>query len=287
LGISKTFQLTSFDFSRPFSCQQLTAVYVNTFTSQRVDDPFLEAEEETMSNVWTDMEKCIFLDRFLQFPKDFRRIASFLRNKTTRDCVAFYYDSKQTVPYKGALKEHMMRRKRKGDYQVWDASIQAVISVGGVVTAGEDEEKPVNFTVPASDMTYNTRMLHPLKRDVLDSMMIDESVAAAHDNTGRSEDSRWKSRKRGRDPLFSLDKEQTKLLRLSTQESMTHQRTKSSDEQDDPEAKEDSKLIEGDSTALSPVKKAPQKQKWTNVEKRVFIETLEEHGVYLSIVSRL
>lgn len=250
---------------------------MNTFTSQKILDPVLEAEEERHTNVWTDMEKCIFLDRFLQFPKDFRRIASFLRNKTTKDCVAFYYDSKQTVPYKGALKEHMLRRKRKGDYQVWDASIQAVISVGGVVTAGEDEEKPVCFTVPTSSMTFDTRMLHPINREVLDSMEVDEALAAKYKDTGRDDDTKWKSRKRGRgDPLFSLDKEQTKYLRLESQEALTSQPSKSFDEPDGTD--DDVKLQESESAVLSPVKKASQKQKWTSDEKRVFIETLEKHG---------
>ena len=44
--------------------------------------------------VWTDMEKVIFVDKFLQFPKNFSKIASFLTNRSTKDCVRFYYDSK-------------------------------------------------------------------------------------------------------------------------------------------------------------------------------------------------
>lgn len=240
-----------------------------------MDDPEREAKEESLTNVWTDMEKCIFLDRFLQFPKDFRRIASFLRNKTTKDCVAFYYDSKQTVPYKGALKEHVMRRKRKGDYQVWDASIQAVVSVGGGVTAVDDEEKPVSFSVPNSDLTFKTILLHPLKRDVFDQMVIDESVAANHDDTDDTDESRWKYRKRGRDPLFILDKEQVKFLRLSSQEAMMGTKSK-----DDNESSE-SKGAKGDSPAQTPGKKSSQKQKWTAAEKKVFHETLAEHGTFL------
>ncbi|KAG7366829.1 Myb-like DNA-binding protein [Nitzschia inconspicua] len=256
---------------------ELTATYVNTFNSQRVLDPVMEMEEERRTNRWTDMEKCIFLDRFLQFPKDFRRIASFLRNKTTKDCVAFYYDSKQTVPYKGALKEHMLRRKRKGDYQVWDASIQAAISVGGAVSAGEDEEKPVRFTVPASSMTFDTRMLHPIYREVLDSMVVDESIAAQYKGAGVSDDTKWKSRKRGRgDPLFSLDKEQTKYLRESSQESLTNKPMKSPDEVDGTD--DEAKITENESAALTPVKKATQKQKWSSDEKQVFIDTLRQHG---------
>ena len=247
---------------------------MNTFISRRINDPLQEAREESLTNVWTDMEKCIFLDRFLQFPKDFRRIASFLKNKTTKDCVAFYYDSKQTIPYKGALKEHMMRRKRKGDYQVWDASIQAAVSAGALITAGVDEEKPVIFSAPNTDLSYITRMLHPLKREVFDSMVIDSAVAEQHEDSGRCEDTRWKSRKRGRDPLFSLEKEQIKFLRQSSQDSMSMQihRTTSTDEVARAVTEENDSPDQSHSTLM---RKSP---KWTTAEKKIFIYTLEKHG---------
>lgn len=255
------------------------ASFVNTFTAQKVDDPQLEAEEALSTNIWSDMEKCIFLDRFLQFPKDFRRIASFLRSKTTKDCVAFYYDSKQTVPYKGALKEHTMRRKRKGDYQIWDASIQAAISAGATVTAGTSEEKPVVFSLPSSDRSYTTRQLHPLKRHVLDAMEINVEEAQNHEGEGHPEDAKWKSRKRGRDPLFSLDKEHTKFLRQASQESMAGTRAKSSavEEESRSDVGETTNTLEPENP-VTPVRKAPQK--WTAGEKKIFLETLEQHGEY-------
>lgn len=62
-------------------------------------------------NPWTDVEKCIFLDRFLQYPKNFRKIASYLKNKTTQDVIAFYYDSKKSINYKALVKENEQRRK--------------------------------------------------------------------------------------------------------------------------------------------------------------------------------
>ena len=256
----------------------MTASFVHTFTSYKVDDPLKEARDSYMNNLWTDMEKCIFLDRFLQFPKDFRRIASFLRNKTTKDCVEFYYDSKQTVPYKGALKEHVMRRKRKGDYSIWDSTIQASISVGATVTAGESEEKPVDFGLPPSDKTYRTYMLHPLRRPALDCMPIDEDTAKQYDGDARSDEEKWKSRKRGRDPLFSLDKKHTKFLRMTSQESISEiaRAHLAPIEEElspvDAEPDEPQEL----SAPSTPVRKAPQK--WTTAEKRVFAETLEQHG---------
>jgi len=61
---------------------------------------------------WNDVERCIFLDKFLQFPKDFKRIASYLSNKTTEDVIAFYYDTKKQCDYKSYLSEHYRRRNK-------------------------------------------------------------------------------------------------------------------------------------------------------------------------------
>ena len=68
---------------------------------------------------WSDMEKCIFLDKFLQFPKNFRKIASFLKFKNTRQTVEFYYNSKQYINYKALVKEGEMRRRGAEGAFVW------------------------------------------------------------------------------------------------------------------------------------------------------------------------
>lgn len=257
--------------------QEVTASFVETFTAQKIDDPVAEEEKVSCTNIWTDMEKCIFLDRFLQFPKDFRRIASFLRNKTTKDCVAFYYDSKQAVPYKGALKEHVMRRKRKGDYQVWDSSIQAAISVGAVVTAGSSEEVPVFISLPAADCTYATRMLHPLKLQVLDHMSVDITLDGLEEEGLHIEDQKPKSRKRHRDPLFSLAKEHTKFLRMASQESMAASQMRSAIIGEGNADQFDAQTVNDLETSGSrQSRKAPQK--WTSSEKKIFVATLGEHG---------
>jgi hypothetical protein len=199
--------------------------------------------------------------------------------------VEFYYDSKQTVPYKGALKEHMMRRKRRGDYTVWDASIQAAVSVGATIQPGSSEEKPVVFSLPESDRSFATRQLHPLTRAVLDVMEIDESVACVDDGERRSEGAKWKSRKRGRDPLFILTPDQTKFLKASSQESMTGARAKASVAVEEPPediaaadtaTADTATASEPEPCVSTPVRKAPQK--WTSAEKNIFLKTLEEHG---------
>jgi hypothetical protein len=103
------------------------------FESRRVEDPWAVEKERANQNPWTDMEKCIFLDRFLQYPKDFRKIASFIRDKSTADCVEFYYNSKKNMPYKTALKEHLQRKKKKMDVG-WTATVQCALSAGANVS---------------------------------------------------------------------------------------------------------------------------------------------------------
>jgi hypothetical protein len=256
--------------------RQLTANFYNTFTAQKVD--VVEQEKLcAMENMWTDTEKCIFLDRFLQHPKDFRKIASFLRNKTTRDCIKFYYDSKQTVSYKGALKEHIMRRKRRGEYHMWDATIQAALSVGAVVKAGTDEDNPLVFALPENDCTYNTRDLHPLKREVFDLMEVNEEDAAKfqakQDKEAKSKSS--KSKKRKVPDLFLLESEQRKYLRPDTPEQTVEEK---------PLKRSSSKASVAESFPISMTNEQPSharkstSKKWTASEKKIFIETVEKNG---------
>jgi len=78
---------------------------------------------------WTDIEKIIFLDKFLQYPKNFNRIASFLRRKRVRDCIRLYYDSKHHINFKAVLKEHQQRKR--GKLACWEATRCAVQVFGG------------------------------------------------------------------------------------------------------------------------------------------------------------
>jgi len=72
--------------------KELFVMYRDSISSKRIYDPARDVDETRYLSTWIDMEKCISLYRFLQHPKDFRKIASFLRNKTVKDCISFYYD---------------------------------------------------------------------------------------------------------------------------------------------------------------------------------------------------
>ena len=86
-------------------------------------------ETNKLVNPWTDLEKCIFIDKFMQYPKDFRKIATFLRNKSTNDCVRYYYNTKKEVDYKQLLREQHTRRKSQRRPS-WRMTAQAAEQAG-------------------------------------------------------------------------------------------------------------------------------------------------------------
>ena len=227
------------------------------------------------------MEKCIFLDKFLQYPKDFRKIASYLKNKSVRDCITFYYDSKQSVPYKAALKDHLIRRKRRGEPTNWEATMQAAVSVGAVVSSGTSVEKPVMFSLPIDDNTYSSRHFHPLRRDRVTTIIVDGSHEANS-----------KIAKKAAIPvgkLFSIDMSQILLPTISNDDS-------------EKKIKEDGGSWDVESYAVLPTNAKEDKilnessgrkvQKWTKEEKKLFLSAFEQYGAvnfryilfYISII---
>jgi hypothetical protein len=113
-------------------------------------------EQNDMVNPWSDMEKLIFMDKFMQvrsvsprrevciraihscvcaceqFPKDFGLIASFLLNKTPQDCATFYYNTKYAVQYKRKLRQQSIALRRRNPRNGWALAVQAAQSVGYV-----------------------------------------------------------------------------------------------------------------------------------------------------------
>jgi hypothetical protein len=56
------------------------------------------------SCVWTPEEERIFVEKYMHFPKNFPKIASFLGpSKSTKDCVQFYYRSKKKLLLRSKL----------------------------------------------------------------------------------------------------------------------------------------------------------------------------------------
>ena len=259
----------------------------------------VDEDDRRHVNIWSDMEKCIFLDRFLHHPKDFRKIASFLKRKSTKDCVQFYYDSKKTVPYKHALKEFIQRKKRRGDVVSWDATIQACLSMGAVIKAGTSPEKALKFILPEHDFTYHTRNFHPMKLEVFE--MLEEVVAHAK----QPDEIKSHAGKRKRSNWFILDAHEKKYLKHGdSHHDDHHQKRKSSathasasaaaaaaadaasDDDDDKLIKLSKvkrvKTSKGDGEHEGGKKQKEQRkhkpQKWKLKEKELLLEGLDKHG---------
>lgn len=82
--------------------------------------------EHKLRKAWSDAERLIFLDKFLQYPKDFHRISAFIANKNTRDCVAYYYATKKSIPYKHLLAEQLQRRRGKMSWYVMKETLKVL-----------------------------------------------------------------------------------------------------------------------------------------------------------------
>lgn len=78
-----------------------------------MNDPVAEIHAARAVNFWTQQERLIFLVKYLTHSKNFRKIAAALKNKTTQDCVRFYFDYKLQYNLK-QLHRDSASLKRKG-----------------------------------------------------------------------------------------------------------------------------------------------------------------------------
>ncbi|XP_013141990.1 PREDICTED: nuclear receptor corepressor 1 [Papilio polytes] len=82
-------------------------------TNMRCMDMETEHKELQLRNVWSPAERDLFREKYLQHPKNFGQIASFLPRKTVKDCVRFYYLSKKAKNYKQLLRKPRQRRSTR------------------------------------------------------------------------------------------------------------------------------------------------------------------------------
>ncbi|XP_061154562.1 nuclear receptor corepressor 1 isoform X4 [Syngnathus typhle] len=76
-----------------------------------MDDPMKVYKARQFMNVWTEHEKEIFKDKFVQHPKNFGLIASYLERKCVADCVLYYYLTKKNNNYKTLVRRNYGRRR--------------------------------------------------------------------------------------------------------------------------------------------------------------------------------
>lgn len=130
---------------RHFDCQSVL-----------VDDPVRSLCLSRSVNPWMLHEIVIFLEKFTTFPKNFRKIASFLGHKSTQECARFYFDNKldlgmkqfakeaSTLKRKGLLRSHIVNIAKKRSPP--DSNIVVAVKNGEVIrtSAREAVEMYVN-----------------------------------------------------------------------------------------------------------------------------------------------
>ncbi|XP_028912694.1 nuclear receptor corepressor 2 isoform X9 [Ornithorhynchus anatinus] len=82
-----------------------------------MDDPMKVYKDRQVMNMWSEQEKETFREKFMQHPKNFGLIASFLDRKTVADCVLYYYLTKKNENYKSLVRRNYRRRGKNQQQQ--------------------------------------------------------------------------------------------------------------------------------------------------------------------------
>uniref|UniRef100_H3B377 Nuclear receptor corepressor 2 n=1 Tax=Latimeria chalumnae TaxID=7897 RepID=H3B377_LATCH len=81
-----------------------------------MEDPMKVYKDRQVMNMWSEQEKDLFREKFIQHPKNFGLIASFLERKTVAECVLYYYLTKKNENYKTLVRRNY-RRRGKNQYE--------------------------------------------------------------------------------------------------------------------------------------------------------------------------
>ncbi|KAF9969129.1 hypothetical protein BGZ73_008650, partial [Actinomortierella ambigua] len=79
-----------------------------------VTDPATYYRLGPVTDPWTEEEQETFIRRYLQYPKQFGRIAAGLPEKTASQCVLFYYREKKKLGFKELLANRNKKKKGPG-----------------------------------------------------------------------------------------------------------------------------------------------------------------------------
>eukprot|EP01103_Thecamoeba_quadrilineata_P012969 TRINITY_DN346_c3_g2_i1.p1 TRINITY_DN346_c3_g2~~TRINITY_DN346_c3_g2_i1.p1 ORF type:complete len:1091 (+),score=236.31 TRINITY_DN346_c3_g2_i1:398-3274(+) len=83
--------------------------YINK--NGQIDDVVRYDQEKKNQNPWTEDEKNIFLIKYLEAPKQFGFIKSFLPNKSLKEVIDYYYVNKRQLQLKKFVKDNNARRR--------------------------------------------------------------------------------------------------------------------------------------------------------------------------------
>lgn len=125
-----------------------------------VTDPFEHYGINKTPDSWTEEEIAIFCRRYALYPKQFGKIAAALPDKSTNQCVLFYYRSKKKIDFRALVDRRNRdgRRKRsKGDKSDAKKGPSLLNNIerarGGEAEEDEDEEPQTPGSAMAQEST--------------------------------------------------------------------------------------------------------------------------------------
>lgn len=104
-------KMRSYAVIPPILIDQKDRKFVYQNFNGRIQDMEAEYKERQFVNIWTPIEKEYFREKYLQHPKNFSMIASYLERKSVSDCVQYYYKSKKAENYKRLLRKTRQRHR--------------------------------------------------------------------------------------------------------------------------------------------------------------------------------
>jgi hypothetical protein len=131
---SADFDAIMSDFERQQQCTEGAATVPDMLVTDRdkmqrifysnngiVVDPVMEEHTRRRSNLWSEEEKQLFIEKLADFAvrpdkeglrKNFYKISHYFPNKTTRECVEYYYLAKKSQAFKDKYKKLELKHRR-------------------------------------------------------------------------------------------------------------------------------------------------------------------------------
>ncbi|XP_027627962.1 nuclear receptor corepressor 2 [Tupaia chinensis] len=143
-----------------------------------MDDPMKVYKDRQVMNVWSEQEKDTFREKFMQHPKNFGLIASFLERKTVAECVLYYYLTKKNENYK-SLVRRSYRRRGKGQQQQQQQQQQQLPRSSQEEKEEKEKEKEAEKEEEKADVENDKEELMKEKTDDTSGEDNDEKEAVA------------------------------------------------------------------------------------------------------------
>ncbi|GAA98431.1 uncharacterized protein L969DRAFT_94207 [Mixia osmundae IAM 14324] len=134
--------------------------------------------------VWSPDEERIFAQNYAVFPKQFGKIAACLPDKTTQQCVLYYYRAKRFVDFR-ALTDRRARdgRKRKLKRRDRGATTKGTSLLAGLGRSRADEEEDEDSPPPSPEVRKESAANMPLHEAPAAAAMLRRAIKAAEEES--------------------------------------------------------------------------------------------------------